>query len=247
MNLNQDLVWSFARTFKDPPKQEDKGKLSYGEAKISNGRVYVKLDGSSLLTPVVSTVDVADGERVTVMIQNHTAFVIGNATSPAARSESVSLVRSELEITRSEMTSISDRVDEIEISGPSGSGSLSDIGGNFNLDNTSFSILSNIEVLDTGLGIVVPNNTAFAVTGTIFGNTLPGNIARPKIAAIRENGVIVAFSEYTNSMVELTDNLSVTYTGRNDTGDSIVIELAASWSVSGKHVSAKVNGYYFNI
>ena len=56
---------------------------------IQNGNKYVKLDGSELLTPASFTTNIADGERVTVLIKNHMAVVTGNITSPAARTSEV--------------------------------------------------------------------------------------------------------------------------------------------------------------
>jgi uncharacterized protein YjbI with pentapeptide repeats len=50
-------------------------------------KVYVKLDGSDLYTPVSTTTHLTDGERVMVTIKNHTAIVTGNISSPAVNLE----------------------------------------------------------------------------------------------------------------------------------------------------------------
>lgn len=61
-----------------------------------NGKTYVKIDGSELLTPVHTTAAVKPGERVTVMIKDHTATVTGNLTSPSARDSDMQNVSSQI-------------------------------------------------------------------------------------------------------------------------------------------------------
>lgn len=87
MNLSSDLVSLFAKSTKDEKKVQNEATV-YGTV-VYDGRTYVKLDGSDLLTPVNTTANVQDGERVTVMIKNHTATVTGNMSSPAARNDDV--------------------------------------------------------------------------------------------------------------------------------------------------------------
>jgi hypothetical protein len=59
----------------------------YGTIRINDGVTYVQLDGSELLTPCATSVDVEDGERVMVTVGGHEAIVTGNLSSPAARGE----------------------------------------------------------------------------------------------------------------------------------------------------------------
>lgn len=92
--LPPNIVKTFASTFK-----KEKPKISstvYGYAVINEGQIYVKLDGSTEYTPVVSTIDVVDGDRVIVNITNHRAIIVNNISSPAARSNSVTKIKSEL-------------------------------------------------------------------------------------------------------------------------------------------------------
>ena len=84
MNLSNDLISQFAKITLDDKKTSQESTV-YGTVVVSNDRTYVKLDGSDLLTPVITTAEVKDGERVTVMMKNHTAIVTGNISSPAAR------------------------------------------------------------------------------------------------------------------------------------------------------------------
>lgn len=88
MPLSTDLISQFVKVTKSEP-EESKESTAYGTTVEYNGSTYVKLDGSDLLTPIVTTADVKSGERVTVMIKDHTATVTGNISSPAARTGDV--------------------------------------------------------------------------------------------------------------------------------------------------------------
>lgn len=88
MSLSSDLVSQFAKIVQ-PEKKEQTETTVYGTAVVYEGATYVKLDGSDLMTPIETTTDVKSGERVTVMVKNHTAIVTGNLSSPAARTGDV--------------------------------------------------------------------------------------------------------------------------------------------------------------
>ena len=88
MPLSSELVSQFAKLASNKPKEEKESTV-YGTTVIQNGNKYVKLNGSELLTPASFTTNIADGERVTVLIKNHMAVVTGNITSPAARTSEV--------------------------------------------------------------------------------------------------------------------------------------------------------------
>lgn len=87
MALSSDLISQFVQVTKDDRTKKE--TTVYGTIVEYEGNKYVKLDGSELLTPISSTADAIDGERVTVMIKNHNAIVTGNMSSPAARTEDV--------------------------------------------------------------------------------------------------------------------------------------------------------------
>lgn len=95
MALSNDLISQFVKATKPTVKQSNETTLN-GTTVEYNGSKYVKLDGSDLLTPVNTTADTKAGERVTVMIKNHTATVTGNLTSPAARTEDVKEVHDQI-------------------------------------------------------------------------------------------------------------------------------------------------------
>lgn len=69
----------------------------YGTIKINDGVIYVQLDGSELLTPCTTSVNVKDGERVIVTVRGHEAVVTGNITSPAANTGDIKDAKVEIE------------------------------------------------------------------------------------------------------------------------------------------------------
>lgn len=111
MALSNDLMSQFAKITRDDDKKQ-KETTVYGTIVDQEGTRYVRLDGSDLLTPISSTADAKNGERVTVMIKNHSAIVNGNLSSPSARTgdvEDISDQISDFEIV------IANKVDTIEL------------------------------------------------------------------------------------------------------------------------------------
>lgn len=88
MGLSNDLISQFVKVTKDNTKQKTESTV-YGETVYYKGETYVRLDGSELLTPVKSTTDTIPGDRVSVMIKDHTATITGNLSSPSARKKHV--------------------------------------------------------------------------------------------------------------------------------------------------------------
>ena len=88
MELPKKLVNEFAKVTNDSeaPKTET---TVYGTIVKNGVSVYAKFDGSDLTTPVSTTTDIEDGDRVTVLVKDHTAVVTGNMTSPSARTDDV--------------------------------------------------------------------------------------------------------------------------------------------------------------
>ena len=101
--LASELVSQFVKSTRDTtPKQTE--TTVHGTTVMYNGRLYVRLDGSDLLTPVSTTADVAPDERVNVMIKNHTATVTGNISSPSARTDDVQEIGGKVEEAAKEIT-----------------------------------------------------------------------------------------------------------------------------------------------
>lgn len=89
MQLSSNVIKKFVEVTN---KEKDKGSnegIVFGTIVESNGVNYVRIDGSEHLTPVNTTAVVKNGQRVVVMIKDHTATVTGNLTDPAASSVEV--------------------------------------------------------------------------------------------------------------------------------------------------------------
>lgn len=97
MSLSSDLISQFVKVTND--KTEAKKETTvYGTTVKYNDNIYVKIDGSEILTPISSTADAEENERVTVMIKNHTATITGNLSSPAARSDDVKYISDDIKV-----------------------------------------------------------------------------------------------------------------------------------------------------
>ena len=88
MALSSDLISQFVKITKDETSDK-KETIVYGTVHKEDSSVFVKIDGSNVYTPVSTTSDTVEGERVIVMIKDHKAVITGNASSPSARSEDV--------------------------------------------------------------------------------------------------------------------------------------------------------------
>lgn len=88
MGLSNELISQFVKATKDNDTSKKESTV-YGTVTEQDGRFYVKLDGSDLVTPVTTTALIKNNERVTVMIKNHTAVITGNITSPSAQAQDV--------------------------------------------------------------------------------------------------------------------------------------------------------------
>lgn len=90
MTLSKELISQFVKTTNDTHKKSTETTV-YGTVVINDTGRYVKIDGSpdNILTPISSTTSVKEGDRVTVMIKNHTAVVTGNLTAPSVSLDDV--------------------------------------------------------------------------------------------------------------------------------------------------------------
>lgn len=100
MPLSNDLISQFVKSTRDDTKTKSETTV-YGTIRSYDGTTaYVQLDNTDqdLLTPVkASSIYIdseklkenANGERVMVLIKNHTATITGNISSPSARQDNV--------------------------------------------------------------------------------------------------------------------------------------------------------------
>lgn len=93
MNLPNELVSEFVKATSNNTKSKSETTV-YGTVVIKDESKYVKLDGSDVETPVLTTTNVSDKDRVIVRIKNHTATVIGNVAKPSARLIDVTTITS---------------------------------------------------------------------------------------------------------------------------------------------------------
>lgn len=115
MELSSELLSQFAKATKVEEKPSA-GVTVTGTAVEYGGDIYVRLDGSDQLTPVISsTAGMKDGDRVTVLIKNHSATVTGNTSSPSAGSGDIEDAKTEIgnKITEVEIL-IADKVSTTE-------------------------------------------------------------------------------------------------------------------------------------
>ena len=117
MDLSSDLVSQFVKVTKDEVETKTESTV-YGTIVVSGDKTYVKLDGSELLTPIATTADTSNGDRVTVMIKDHSATVTGNLTDPSAGSEDVKKLNSDMSenfrTLNVDLTKIGDKVTEVD-------------------------------------------------------------------------------------------------------------------------------------
>lgn len=107
MELSYELISQFAKQIAKEDKKTNTESTVYGTIMVDgNNKKYVKLDGSDQLTPLTDTeqpsvtsssANANEGERVSVLIKNHTATVTGNISSPAARTGDVENVEKDVD------------------------------------------------------------------------------------------------------------------------------------------------------
>ena len=95
MKLSDTLTSQFVDAVVNKTKQKEESTV-YGTVVMYDGSKYVRIDGSELLTPAAATVTAKEGERVTVLIKNHTATINGNLSSPSARTGDVEDVKNQV-------------------------------------------------------------------------------------------------------------------------------------------------------
>lgn len=84
MELASDLIKQFVDATNDSKSSTKIDKTLNATAVVNGDGVFVKIDGSTVTTPVVMAADVRNGDRVLVTIENHQANIIGNISSPAS-------------------------------------------------------------------------------------------------------------------------------------------------------------------
>ena len=96
VELPRTLLKDFAEVSTGVIKEGTNAKYVRGTVKVVGEKKYVLIDGASTTTPIAEVVDVDEGDRVLVSIQNHTATILGNFTfPPSARKEHEAIDKAE--------------------------------------------------------------------------------------------------------------------------------------------------------
>ena len=115
MSLDKKVIKDFVAAVNK--KEETKTPtILTGTVHREGGTVFVKIDGSESLTPVSTVINVENGERVTLTIENHKAMITGNLSSPAARGNEVEDLKVIVgdKVSAAELEAITAKVGEID-------------------------------------------------------------------------------------------------------------------------------------
>lgn len=113
MSLSKDLISQFVKATKDATTVKKESTV-YGTVVKYNEKTYVKIDGSDLLTPAETLSSVEEGERVSIMIKDHTATITGNYTAPSASSIKVDGMDADLKANTASIKNLVAKNAEIE-------------------------------------------------------------------------------------------------------------------------------------
>ena len=115
MGLSSDLLSLFAKTTNDNKNTKKETSTVYGTVVDDGEQKFVRIDGSTEKTPVLSTVDVKSGDRVIVMIKNHSATITGNLNDPSAGSAKVNDINDIAENVDDRITNNTNKITELGI------------------------------------------------------------------------------------------------------------------------------------
>ena len=107
-SLSSDLISEFVKITNDTVDRPKSESTVYGTAVSYDDGMYVRIDGSNQLTPIVTTATIKEGDRVMVLIKNHSATVTGNVSSPSASSD-------DLDETNGKVEELGGKIDEFDI------------------------------------------------------------------------------------------------------------------------------------
>lgn len=200
MALSTDLISQFVKITNDS-KKPPKETTVYGTVKNNNGSLFVQLDGSSMLTPVIATTSMKDGDRVTVMIKNHSAVVTGNLTSPSASSEALKELSDDLGIIGDDLGEINNDFDLlVEL--------VSGINDNLEMTDADVEKLKTLtsRIEKTSSGDYTINGMHFGKTKTLWSGgmfmTEDHTITLSEPVSQQTNGIVLVFSGFDNGAVQ---------------------------------------------
>lgn len=95
VDLSRNIIKRYVQVA-SPEKITSNSETVYGTVVNEGEELFVKIDGSNILTPVSSTIDIKANDRVLVLVKNHEATVIGSPSSPTARLEELDKLGTEV-------------------------------------------------------------------------------------------------------------------------------------------------------
>lgn len=225
MALSDNLVEQFAELAK--VEKVDEGKVINSTYKVINGKEYVQLDGSDILTPVNSVVEAEDGERVKTEIKNHVATVISNISSPSARTKSVKDLKDEVDENGNKIQMLDSTVTSQGSSLIAINSHLQTVDSNIQTVNTQISAHDSaisahdtqIELNKANIQVNSSNISSVSDTVTSVGNTV---IAQGNRITANENSITAA----NNNITALGNDIVAT--GNRVTANSNNINLMNS-------------------
>lgn len=187
MKLPKKLVSEFVKVTNTNTSTKTKTETTVYGTIVKNGEsTYAQLDGSEILTPVSSTTDTQDGDRVTILIKNHTATVTGNLTSPAARTDDVQIIGGDVQQLGGDVSSLAEE--------------------NLTLNGKLTAVQADIETLNVNVTNLEATHSAFeTVTAQNF-EAMDNKINNIVVKGTSENW---SYKKWSNGDVELWGNYSV--------------------------------------
>ena len=256
MGLSSDLISQFVKVTNDS-KKKVKETTVYGTVKIIEEKPFVQLDGSSILTPATTTSSIRDGNRVTVLIKNHSAIITGNVTSPSASSEMLNTLANDLGLVGDDLAGISSDFDLLVRNVTEINDDLVETGQHVvNLEQLTSGIKKNTNGNYILNGFEVgANKVLFSSSGLYM--TDAHNIKLSEPISKQKNGVVFVFSQFdkaANNGVDADWNCSFVpkqmvalHPGR---GHSFIQTAGSTfWILGSKHIyihDDRITGYSAN-
>lgn len=238
MGLSEEILSMFAKATKDEKPKNNESTV-YGKVVEQNGDKYVLLDGSESLTPVDSTVDMAVGERVSVLIKNHTATVTGNITSPASRKVDVDNLSGSVSNLESDNANIFEKLtaSEADIKKlKADSATIADVDINYakidfaNINEEAVKKLFSDSGIIKDLVVSEGRITGELVGVTIKGDLIEGNTVKAdKLVILGENGLYYKLN--VNALGETTASSDPKYQNGLD-GSAIIAKSITATKIS---------------
>ena len=218
MILADELIEQFAKATNDNDKKKD-GTTAYGTVVEKDGVMYVQIDGSEILTPISTTADVIDGERVVVLIKNHAAVVTGNLTSPAARSIETSTLIQDNKQFKEDISELKEEVSKLKIEDSDWQTAI--LGDNFTLYSENNSVVyRRIGLIIELRGVIKPTDTIAGSSENVLIFTLPGEYAPAHEIVVRCHG-----GEFYSWVLSIEPNGSICFSRYNNGSEYIDADI----------------------